>query len=140
MRNMIKISRTILPSFLLAVILLIAGGFSDGMIASAAMGPMDENIYVPSGQTMHEIGKVTTTTSVRQDAPFHNSLKPCCENKQGGASAIQASTFNQNVKFSPLGSTEGVTDSNSIFEHKILELSSASPPKPDILSSVLKRE
>ncbi|HAR99568.1 MAG TPA: hypothetical protein DEA89_03705 [Candidatus Moranbacteria bacterium] len=131
-----KISRKILPSFLLAAILVIVGGFSDGMVASAEMNSMDNNITL--NQTMHSVN--TVNVIIHQDETTdNNALKPCCENKQGGASAIQASTFNQNIKFSSLG-TETVIDPNYIFQYKLIELSSASPPKPDIISSVFLKE
>jgi len=124
--NMIKkISRKFLPSLLLAAILMIAGGFFDGMAVSADMNSIDSGAL----------------TVLHQNIPNNdNALKPCCEDKQGGASAIQFSAFTQNIKLLPLGSTEDVSGSNSIFEHKILELSSASPPKPDIISSVFLKE
>ncbi|HBT45582.1 MAG TPA: hypothetical protein DEA43_01700 [Candidatus Moranbacteria bacterium] len=120
-----KITRKTLSSFLLIVaILLIAGGFSDGMIASADMNSMEDSSIV-----------------LHQSVPVNdNALKPCCEDKQGGASAIQFSVFTQNIKFLPLGFAENISGSNSIFEHKIIELSSASPPKPDIISSVFLKE
>lgn len=119
-----KISRKLLSSLILTAIILIAGGFFEGMVASADMSSIEDSL-----------------TILHQSAPVSdNALKPCCEDKQGGASAIQFSAFTQNIKFLSLGFTENVSGSNSIFEHKIVELSSASPPKPDIISSVFLKE
>ncbi|KKP97792.1 MAG: hypothetical protein UR99_C0006G0021 [Candidatus Moranbacteria bacterium GW2011_GWD2_36_12] len=145
-----KISRNFLSSFLLAAILLVASGFSDGTIAlasnrqdvsssrsgSAAMNSMDNNITLD--QTMHAVTGAVMIMH-QDETSDNNALKPCCEDKQGGASAIQSSAFNQNIKFFPLG-TETIIDPNYIFQYKLIELSSASPPKPDIISSVLLKE
>lgn len=128
--------RKILSSLLLAAILVIVGGFSDGMIASAAMNSVDNDITL--NQTMHSVDTINVIMH-QDETTDNNALKPCCENKQGGASAIQSSTFNQNIKFFPLG-TENVIDPNYIFQYKLIELSSASPPKPDIISSIFLKE
>jgi hypothetical protein len=130
-----KNSRKILPSFVLTAVLVIAGGFSDGMNAQAKSMAMDSDL-VPS-QTMHI---VSNKSVLSQDMPVDNSLKPCCVDRRGGATAIQASAFNQDMKISALGLIENNLDNNFVFGYKVSELSSASPPRPDVLSSVLKKE
>ncbi|EKD46528.1 MAG: hypothetical protein ACD_67C00196G0001, partial [uncultured bacterium] len=50
--GMIKISRKILPSFILTAVLAIAGGFSDGMVASAKTVAMNEGMNMQN-QPMH---------------------------------------------------------------------------------------
>lgn len=130
-----RILQKILPSFLLTAILVIAGGFFDGMSAQAKTLSMAENM-VP-GQMMHIMSNGPV---LHQAMPMDNTLKPCCENKQGGASAIQTATPNQNIKIVSIGFADHILNNNFVFEHKITELSSASPPRPDVLSSVLKKE
>lgn len=129
--------RKILPSFLLTVIIVIAGGFADGMMANAEMSPMNANSYV-SGEMTHFISNGPILH--QQDAPADNSLRPCCKDKQGGASAVQTSIFSQGVKFLAIDSAQVAFDNNSVFKNTLTELSSASPPRPDVLFSVLKKE
>lgn len=136
MINMLNNSRKVLSSFLLAAILVIAGGFSDGMIVSAETLPINDGMHVQN-QIMHD---VESDSVLHESMPLGNSLKPCCEDKQGGASAIQASTFRQDDKISSTNSLENISDNNSVFENKLTELSSVSPPRPDVLSSILKKE
>lgn len=133
---MIKNFRKFLPNLLLTAILLIAGGFSDGMVAEAKMSSMNDGMQMPV-QTAHFVNKKIVLS---QNEPRSNSLKPCCENKQGGASAVQAADFDQVLKISLNGFSDSVSSDNFVSNHRIIDYSSASPPKPDILSSVLKKE
>ncbi|MEI7890810.1 MAG: hypothetical protein WCI36_02475 [bacterium] len=122
--------RKISAYFVLFAILFVAAGFSDGMISSVKASSNDDSMMISDGGS----------TMIDQTMPMDNSLKPCCESKQGNASATSTSMFNQNIKMLSLGAVAAVSGSDSIFEHKVLELSESSPPRPDILSSVLKRE
>lgn len=133
---MINLSRKILPIFMLTAILMIVGGFSDGMIVSAKTLAMNDGMQAQN-QMMHSL---ESDSILHESAPLGNSLKPCCEDKQGGASAIQASVFNYDVKILSTDSSENILDNNSVFKNKLTELSSASPPRPDVLSSILKKE
>ncbi|EKE19978.1 MAG: hypothetical protein ACD_8C00070G0001 [uncultured bacterium] len=132
-----KMFRKILPSFLLTAIIVISGGFADGMMANAQMGSMNANLYM-SGEMTHYVANGPILH--QQDVPAGNSLKPCCQDKQGGASAVQTSIFSQGVKFLAIDSAQVAFDNNSVFKNTLTELSSASPPKPDVLFSVLKKE
>lgn len=130
------------PSLLLTAIILIAGGFSDGMIVSAKDNPIVPVVNIGNdctlSQTVHYYSSETVV--VNPDVPAKNSLKPCCENVQGAASAIQSQAFNQGARLMALHSARAAFDNNSVFENTLKGQSRACPPKPDILSSVLKKE
>lgn len=135
---MIKISRKILPGILTTALLVIAGGFSDGMIASASMNGSMMNEFGGQNQTM--VSYHQNRTALAQGMPMDNTLKPCCQDKQGNALAVANSAFSQNMKSLMIGFVDYFSNTNYVFEHKISQLSSASPPKPDILSSVCLKE
>lgn len=137
LKFMVKTFRKILPSFLLTAIIVIAGGFSDGMMANAKMGSMNADLLM-QGEMTHYMANGPIMHS--QDEPANNSLKPCCQDKQGGASATQSSIFSQGIKFLAIDSAEVAFDNNSVFKNTLTGLSSASPPRPDVLFSVLKKE
>lgn len=131
-----KLRRKILPVFVLTAIILIAGGFSDGAAAQAKMIAMNDSANA-SNQIMHFVDKAV---SLNGNLPVSNSLRPCCENRQGGTSAIQSSVFDQGVKLSATDFSDTVSNNDYSFNQKIIGYSSASPPKPDVLSSILKKE
>ena len=129
-----KILKKIVPTLILSAMIVLVGGFCDGLIASAQMGTDASKV----SQAMDAVQ--TLSAMQQQDLPAANALMPCCVGAHSATPTTQVNNYNAGVRFTAIDSALAAPDSNSSFENKISQLSDPSPPRPDILSSVLKLE
>gem|GEM_PF-3230300 len=134
---MMKVSRKILPSFLLAAAILLVGGFFDGMMASAQVG-MQMN--APMTQTIRCVAQ-NQDQGIQETLPLgNNTLMPCCLEKHDNSGTIVPSEIQQRVKFSQVLMTQQVQCASKAIGQKIYPSSPSPPPEAENISSTVKIE
>ena len=135
MLYMKKMLKKIVPILVLSAVIILVGGFFDGPKSSAQI---TDKALLGGHVIDGDRGAMIVVTE--EQAPLNNSLMPCCENRHSATPTTEGVNFNASVKFAAMDLASIVPNSNLFFENKISDISGTSPPKPDVLSSVLKRE
>ena len=132
-----KLLKKIMPVIILSALIVLIGGFCDGLIASAQTSRTGS---VNMDQMMATVA--VSSSIMHQDAlPMdNNALMPCCSDRHSATPTTQVNNFNAGMKFAVMDCAQAASNLDSFFQQKIGDISDLSPPKPDILSSVLKRE
>ena len=134
MINMIKFSRKILPSFLLAAVIVIAGSFFDGLIASAQNNMADDMLVA---QPIHCNAQ---NQEVQKTSPTGNTLMPCCIERHDNSGTIIPAATQERVKFSQALMTQQVVCATKAIEQKIYPSSPSPPPEAENISCTVKIE
>lgn len=124
-----RISKKILPSFLLAAAILLVGGFFDGMMASAQI---DMQMNTPVLRTIHCVAQ---NKEIQKTIPLgDNTLMPCCIEKHDNSGTIVPSEIQQRVKFSQVLMNQQVYYAAKAVEQKIYPSSPSPPPEAENIS------
>jgi hypothetical protein len=135
-----KLRKKITSVFLSLALLSVVAGFCDALFVSSASASMNIKAMAANDGQMHYMPSALLLRSADKAIPMENSLKPCCTDKHAGAPTTETSDFNVGTKILATNIAVATPNLTSFFENKLKDYSDASPPKPDVLSSVLRLE
>lgn len=142
-RNMQFKRKQFAALFVLFSLFTLTSGLCYGSVASANM---KENVVIEHASQMGDCGNSQSapveikTVEVEKKIPLSDAILPCCVDRHNNVSISQASEMKDRIIFSDISD---IQVSEIIVPAAIVRtyISSVSPPpKPDILSSVVKIE
>jgi hypothetical protein len=130
-----KISRKIIPSLFVAVLLLVVGGFCDGLVAEAS-----PNLAKFRAMDASHCGNENNSIS-KKSGPIGGGLMPCCiGTNHDNSTTVLPDITSGKTNFSKAMIPAMMDGNFQDIDQKLYLSSSLSPPKPDILSSVCRLE
>lgn len=131
-----KISRKIVPSLFLAVLILTVGSFFSGFSVSAAPISKSMPLMEKAGSCGNENEKITD----RQNGSAAD-LMPCCVGtSHDNSKIVLPEAAKERLVFAKIASSQSSGVLTNSFS-QLIPLSSSSPPSgPDVLSSIMKKE
>lgn len=130
--------------FVLISLFTLTSGLCYGSLASANMKEdvtfeMHTSAASDCGESKPDSVEVKTI-QVEKKIPISDAILPCCEDRHNNVSISQASEIKDRIIFSDISEVPTAEIIVPVVERKIYISSVSPPPKPDILSSVVKIE
>jgi len=133
-RRMQYSRKKITAAFVLVAMLTLISGVCYGTFASASM---TNDGSMPMMDSLHCGGQ---TAVLRQAVPMGDAVMPCCIDRHDNVPTTLPVSLNSSVHFSGILTVLMSADSVSYGEQKTFASSSSPPPRPDELSSLMKKE
>ncbi|EKE12124.1 MAG: hypothetical protein ACD_14C00009G0003 [uncultured bacterium] len=125
--------------FVLISLFTLTSGFCYGTIASANM---TETIEVSARMSdMDDCGRLAPASiQVEKNIPLSDTILPCCVDRHNNVSISLANELNEKINLSDISTVPAVDIVIPDIQQKTYIASTSPPQKPDILSSVVKKE
>lgn len=128
--------------FVLISLITLTSGLCYGDDASAYMDDSTTSMHISAdGCNVSEAEPVQPkNVQTEKNIPISDTVLPCCVDRHNNVSILQASEIKDKTNFSDISAIPTAEIIVPVIERKTYISSVSPPPKPDILSSVVKIE
>lgn len=136
-----KLRKKITAIFLGLALLGVVAGFCDSWISSVnAAGNSDTMYNMMNNSGVEYTKSFANTLRMVSTGPMSDALSPCCVDRHAATPSLETFKFTAGAKLAYLNNIANTTNNTAFLENKLQGYSDSSPPAPDVLASVLKRE
>jgi hypothetical protein len=121
-------------SFILLSMFLMVSGFCFADFSMAAMNP------VVSGEQMDMSHCSGSGNTINKNTQNSNTIMPCCVDRHDGSGTSLPTVLNEKINFEAVDASQNFYVANLSGEKYLFSSSSGPPPKPDLLSCLIKIE